>query len=94
MTQLLLVSLHGMTGLSTIHFLLSLIVLAPLQCARAEPDPIAHTGRPIKHVMVNSLVNVTDWVWLRVFLGPVLDISSYSSSAFANRSRLPGYNGM
>ena len=38
-------------------------------------------------------VGVTGWEWLWVILGLVLDISSYSSSAYANRNRMPGYSG-
>ena len=38
-------------------------------------------------------VGVTGWGWLWVIQGLVLDISSYSSSAYANRNRMPGYSG-
>ena len=37
--------------------------------------------------------SVTGWGWLWVILGLVLDISSYSSSAYTNRNRMPGYSG-
>jgi hypothetical protein len=37
-----------------------------------------HTRQGKRH---NSLIAVTSWGWLRVYLGFILDISSYSSSA-------------
>jgi hypothetical protein len=43
-------------------------------------------------LVYNPLVGVTGWGWLWVILGFVLDISSYSSSAYSNRNRIPGYN--
>jgi hypothetical protein len=47
----------------------------------------------LMYVLVyNPLVGVTGWGWLWVILGFVLDISSYSSSAYSNRNRIPGYN--
>ncbi len=36
-------------------------------------------------------IGVTGWGWFWVFLGFLLDISSYSSSAYSNRNRMPGY---
>ncbi len=48
----------------------------------------------LMYVLVyNPLVGVTGWGWLWVFFGLVLDISSYSSSAYTNRNRMPGYSG-
>jgi len=45
-------------------------------------------------LVYNPVVGVTGWSWLWVFLGLVLDISSYSSSAYSNRNRIPGYGRM
>jgi hypothetical protein len=48
----------------------------------------------LMYVLVyNPLVGVTGWGWFWVILGVVLDISSYSSSAYTNRNRMPGYSG-
>ncbi len=48
----------------------------------------------LMYVLVyNPLVGVTGWGWFWVILGLVLDISSYSSSAYTNRNRMPGYSG-
>jgi hypothetical protein len=48
----------------------------------------------LTYVLVyNPLVGVTGWGWFWVILGVVLDISSYSSSAYSNRNRMPGYSG-
>jgi hypothetical protein len=35
-------------------------------------------------------VGVTGWGWFWVFLGFMLDLSSYASSAYGNRGRIPG----
>lgn len=40
-------------------------------------------------LVYNPLVGVTGWGWLWVILGFVLDLSSYSSSAYSNRKRIP-----
>jgi hypothetical protein len=40
----------------------------------------------------NPLVGVTGWGWFWVILGFLLDLSSYSSSAYTNRNRIPGYS--
>jgi len=48
----------------------------------------------LMYVLVyNPLVGVTGWGWFWVILGLVLDISSYTSSAYTNRNRMPGYSG-
>jgi hypothetical protein len=48
----------------------------------------------LMYVLVyNPVVGVIGWGWLWVILGLVLDISSYSSSAYTNRNRMPGYSG-
>ncbi len=49
----------------------------------------------LMYVLVyNPLVGVTGWGWLWVILGFVLDLSAYSSSAYTNRNRIPGYSKM
>jgi hypothetical protein len=40
----------------------------------------------------NPLAGVTGWGWFWVILGFLLDLSSYSSSAYTNRNRIPGYS--
>jgi hypothetical protein len=46
----------------------------------------------LMYVLVyNPLVGVTGWFWM--ILGVVLGISSYASSAYSNRNRMPGYSG-
>ena len=48
----------------------------------------------LMYVLVyNPVVGVTGWGWFWVILGLLLDISSYSSSAYTNRNRMPGYSG-
>lgn len=48
----------------------------------------------LMYVLVyNPLVGVTGWGWFWVILGLILDISSYSSSAYTNRNRMPRYRG-
>jgi hypothetical protein len=48
----------------------------------------------LMYVLVyNPAIGVTGWGWFWVFLGLLLDISSYSSSAYTNRNRMPGYSG-
>ena len=48
----------------------------------------------LMYVLVyNPVVGVTGWGWFWVILGLLLDISSYSSSAYTNRNRVPGYSG-
>jgi hypothetical protein len=42
----------------------------------------------------NPLVGVTGWGWFWVILGFLLDLSSYSSGAYTNRNRIPGYSRM
>ncbi|HKF36190.1 MAG TPA: hypothetical protein VKB35_04760 [Ktedonobacteraceae bacterium] len=37
-------------------------------------------------------VGLHGWGWFVVALGLLLDISSYGSSAYSNRNRIPGYN--
>jgi hypothetical protein len=37
-------------------------------------------------------IGLTSWGWLWVILGLLLDISSYGSSAYTNRTRMPGYS--
>ena len=47
----------------------------------------------LMYVLVyNPVVGLTGWGWLWVILGVILDISSYGSSSYANRNRIPGYN--
>lgn len=47
----------------------------------------------LMYVLVyNPAVGVIGWGWFWVILGLVLDISSYSSSAYTNRNRMPGYS--
>ncbi len=44
------------------------------------------------YVLVYSPVyGVTGWGWLWVILAFLLDLGSYSSSAYTNRDRIPGY---
>lgn len=38
-------------------------------------------------------IGLTGWGWFWVIVGALLDISSYASSAYANRTRIPGYSG-
>jgi hypothetical protein len=46
----------------------------------------------LMYVLVyNPAVGVIGWGWLWVILGFLLDISSYGSSAYSNRNRIPGY---
>ena len=40
----------------------------------------------------NPLVGLTGWGWFWVILGFLLDISSYTSSTYTNRNRIPGYS--
>ena len=40
----------------------------------------------------NPLAGVTGWGWFWVILGFLLDLSSYSSTAYTNRNRIPGYS--
>src|SRR6266571_2786686 len=47
----------------------------------------------LMYVLVyNPVVGVTGWGWFWIILGFLLDISSYSSSAYSNRNRMPGYS--
>ncbi len=47
----------------------------------------------LMYVLVyNPVVGVVGWGWFWVILGFLLDISSYSSSAYSNRNRMPGYS--
>ena len=49
----------------------------------------------LMYVLVyNPLTGVTGWAWLWVILGFLLDMSSYTSSAYSNRRRIPGYSRM
>jgi len=49
----------------------------------------------LMYVLVyNPVVGVTGWGWFLVILGLLLDISSYTSSAYSNRNRIPGYRTM
>ncbi len=50
----------------------------------------------LMYVLVyNPLVGgVASWAWLWVILGFLLDLSAYSSSAYTNRNRIPGYGKM
>jgi len=34
---------------------------------------------------------VTGWGWFWVILGLIVDLGAYGSSAYSNRSRMPGY---
>ncbi len=44
------------------------------------------------YVLVYSPVyGVTGWGWFWVILGFLIDLGSYSSSAYSNRDRIPGY---
>ncbi len=46
----------------------------------------------LMYVLVyNPAVGVIGWGWFWVILGFLLDISSYGSSAYSNRNRIPGY---
>ncbi len=46
----------------------------------------------LMYVLVyNPAVGVVGWGWFWVILGFLLDISSYGSSAYTNRNRIPGY---
>ncbi len=46
----------------------------------------------LMYVLVyNPAVGVIGWGWFWVILGFLLDISSYGSSAYTNRNRIPGY---
>jgi hypothetical protein len=42
-------------------------------------------------LVYNPVVGVTGWGWLWVILGFLIDLGSYSSSAYTNRNRMPGY---
>jgi len=47
----------------------------------------------LMYVLVyNPVSGVYGWGWFWVILGFLLDISSYSSSAYSNRNRMPGYS--
>jgi hypothetical protein len=47
----------------------------------------------LMYVLVyNPVTGVYGWAWFWVILGFILDISSYSSSAYTNRNRIPGYS--
>ena len=49
----------------------------------------------LMYVLVyNPLTGLTGWTLLWVILGFLLDISSYTSSAYSNRNRIPGYGRM
>ncbi len=37
-------------------------------------------------------IGLTGWGWFWVILGFLFDISAYSSSTYANRTRMPGYS--
>ncbi len=43
-------------------------------------------------LVYNPVVGVTGWGWVWVILGFLLDMSSYSSSAYTNRNRIPRYD--
>lgn len=43
-------------------------------------------------LVYNPVVGVTGWGWVWVILGFLLDMSSYSSSAYTNRNRMPWYD--
>src|SRR5689334_19045585 len=46
----------------------------------------------LMYVLVyNPVYGLYGWGWFWVILGFLLDISSYSSSAYTNRNRMPGY---
>lgn len=36
-------------------------------------------------------IGLTGWEWAWIILGFLLDISSYASSGYSNRNRIPGY---
>ncbi len=36
-------------------------------------------------------IGLTGWGWFWVIIGFLIDISAYSSSAYTNRNRIPGY---
>ena len=47
----------------------------------------------LMYVMVwNPVGGVTGWGWLWVILGVLLDLGSYTGSAYGNRNRMPGYS--
>ncbi len=37
-------------------------------------------------------IGLTGWGWFWVIIGFLIDISAYSSSAYTNRNRIPGYS--
>ncbi|HEU0027198.1 MAG TPA: hypothetical protein VFQ25_08795 [Ktedonobacterales bacterium] len=46
----------------------------------------------LMYVLVWSPVGgVTGWAWFWVILGALIDIGSYTGSAYGNRRRMPGY---
>ncbi len=42
-------------------------------------------------LVYNPVFGVTGWGWFWVILGFLIDLGSYSSSAYTNRDRIPGY---
>ena len=47
----------------------------------------------LMYVLVyNPVSGVYGWAWFWVILGFLLDLGSYSSSAYNNRNRMPGYS--
>ena len=42
-------------------------------------------------IVWNPVGGVTGWAWFWVILGALLDIGSYTGSAYGNRNRIPGY---
>ena len=42
-------------------------------------------------LVYNPAVGLTGWGWFLVVLGFLIDIGAFSSSAYTNRNRMPGY---
>ncbi len=46
----------------------------------------------LMYVLVwNPVSGVAGWAWFWVILGVLIDLGSYTGSAYGNRSRMPGY---
>ena len=41
-------------------------------------------------IVWNPVSGVTGWAWFWVILGVLIDLGSYTGSAYGNRNRLPG----
>lgn len=47
----------------------------------------------LMYVILWSPTGMTAWEWMWLILAVVIDIMHYSSTAFYNRNRIPGYSG-